>query len=123
MAVLRCKRSNTPQREGESLSREAGGTEAMEATEAATTDAATTDAAPADRDGNNSDLAELLRTVPLFSRLQEDRLDKLANLLSSSRFAAGDMVIRKGEDSTFMLILISGRVEVYDELNGRAVGS
>lgn len=83
--------------------------------------AATTDAAPADRDGNNSDLAELLRTVPLFSRLQEDRLDKLANLLSTRRFAAGDMVTRKGEDSTFMLILISGRVEVYDELNGRAV--
>ena len=57
--------------------------------------------------------ADFLATVSLFSHLQEEELQRLANQSHYCSFKFGDAIIREGERDGRLYILISGKVNVF----------
>jgi CRP-like cAMP-binding protein len=57
--------------------------------------------------------AEMVRAIPLFARLPDSQLQRLAeNLEKMKPYAAGDIVFEKGEASDSMFIVASGSVTI-----------
>lgn len=57
-------------------------------------------------------LANLMRTSPVFSALDPQRRDSLANKFSPRSFDAGQTIIRRGEPPTSVYVIASGSVGV-----------
>ncbi|MGE4443821.1 MAG: Crp/Fnr family transcriptional regulator [Candidatus Altimarinota bacterium] len=56
----------------------------------------------------------MLEGIELFSSLNQDSLNTLAMFCQQRRVASGEVLFRKGEESTSMYIVISGKLEVFD---------
>ena len=55
---------------------------------------------------------ELIRRVPLFSSLSSAQASMVASSVSKQRFKRGDTVVRQGEKSGHLVILLTGRARV-----------
>jgi CRP/FNR family cyclic AMP-dependent transcriptional regulator len=64
----------------------------------------------------------VLRNVPLFSGLNEAELDKLSKVAGRKRVARGTFIVRAGDSTDSLYILLSGRAKVtnFDE-EGREI--
>jgi CRP/FNR family cyclic AMP-dependent transcriptional regulator len=62
-----------------------------------------------------------LRALEIFSKLGDRQLRKLAGLFLRRRYAAGEVLIRKGDTGLGMFLIVSGRVEVFDTRDGNRV--
>lgn len=58
----------------------------------------------------------ILRSIELFAGLSEAQLASIANIGESSVFRRGDVILKEGEQSTEVYIVLSGQVEVVTEL-------
>ena len=54
----------------------------------------------------------VLRNVPLFSGLDEVELDKLSKVAGRRRVARGGVIVRAGDTTDSLYILLSGRAKV-----------
>jgi CRP-like cAMP-binding protein len=55
----------------------------------------------------------VLRTVSIFSEIDDDELSVLAPLVREVEVAAGEPVITEGEIGTTLFVIVSGRVRVH----------
>lgn len=60
-------------------------------------------------------IASLLRDFSIFQSLSGDDLRTFVTFLKLKKYAAGEIVIRKGDPGTNLYIMVSGKVEVLDE--------
>ena len=56
-----------------------------------------------------------LRSVPLFSRLRGEDLHAVAEVVSSRSYAAGEVVLNKGDDGDELFVIVQGRIAIRDE--------
>jgi CRP-like cAMP-binding protein len=63
---------------------------------------------------------DLLRTVPLFSALDDKELTSLADEFNERRFSAGDSIALEGEGGLMFFVVESGEATV--EVHGEEVG-
>jgi CRP/FNR family transcriptional regulator, cyclic AMP receptor protein len=63
---------------------------------------------------------ELLRNVPLFSALDDNELESLADEFNERRFHAGDSIALEGEGGLMFFVVESGEAAV--EVQGEEVG-
>src|SRR6267142_6264894 len=59
------------------------------------------------------DIVEALRRVHVFSDLPEDQLKWFADNVEDRRFAAGDVVFRKGDPPDWMVVFLEGEIHAY----------
>jgi CRP-like cAMP-binding protein len=59
---------------------------------------------------------ETLRRIPLLNGMNESELHQMADVLQTRQFAAGEYVIRQGDESRDLWIVISGQCEVVRRL-------
>ena len=59
--------------------------------------------------------SRFLRNVPVLAGLSDELLDRLAAEAGAVHVAAGDWIMREGEEADSLYIIRSGRVEVLDE--------
>ena len=59
-----------------------------------------------------NDPADVLTSVPLFSGLSDDEVDRIASLFKARRFAPGDVVIREGSGGASFYVIDSGEASV-----------
>ena len=69
----------------------------------------------ADRDAAAEEHLEILRRNPLFAPLPLTALDRLAEGMSPCSFAAGEVVMRKGEPGEHYVLIADGEVDVSDD--------
>jgi MFS family permease len=69
----------------------------------------------ADRDAAAEEHLEVLRRNPLFAPLPLTALDRLAEGMSPCSFAAGEVVMRKGEPGEHYVLIADGEVDVSDD--------
>ncbi len=67
------------------------------------------------RDGVSSILPESLRSVPLFSKLPEAILSRMAARLKTEEVSLGNKLIVEGEDRSKFFIIAQGQVEVLSK--------
>jgi CRP/FNR family cyclic AMP-dependent transcriptional regulator len=60
----------------------------------------------------NAKLDSVIATVPLFESLSKRHLKKIAGLISTVEFDAGDTVIREGEAGDSFFVTVSGQARV-----------
>src|SRR5258705_6549542 len=63
------------------------------------------------------DKVEALRRVHVFADLPEDQLQWFAENVQDERFAAGDVLFRKGDPPDWMAILLEGEMHAYRDDN------
>ena len=63
------------------------------------------------------DRVEALRRVHVFADLPEDQLKWFAENVQDERFAAGDILFRKGDPPDWMAIFLEGEVHAYRDDN------
>ncbi len=54
----------------------------------------------------------LLRSIPLFSSLDQEQTEFLADNLKSRRLAAGDIVVRQGDEGSSMFVIAGGQMAI-----------
>src|SRR5687768_6787601 len=59
------------------------------------------------------DIVEALRRVHVFADLPEDQLKWFADNVEDGRFAAGDVLFRKGDPPDWMVIFLEGEMHAY----------
>jgi CRP-like cAMP-binding protein len=99
------RRQQRPEAEGEVF--EIPLEEAIEAAFGGVFEEAAPAAAPA------SSAIDLPRSTPLFSALDENALRALVEKVALRRFAAGEKIIREGEDGDSLFVIVEGEVLVY----------
>ena len=62
--------------------------------------------------GQNQEMISGLKTFPLLSRLSEDKLAALAEVMKEKTFPAGELILKEGESGDEMFLLLSGSVDV-----------
>jgi HEAT repeat protein len=62
----------------------------------------------------------LLREVPLFAELTPDDLKQVADIAGERWYGDGALLCRDGEEGNELFVLVSGRVNVYQEESGGA---
>jgi CRP/FNR family transcriptional regulator, cyclic AMP receptor protein len=71
---------------------------------------------------NSAEVVELLALVPVFSTLEPDDLERIAQVAVPRRFDAGEVVFRKGDASDTCYIVRSGRTRaVREHGDGRTI--
>jgi len=58
-----------------------------------------------------------LRAIELFAGLTEDELKAIVDVGKTTTYRQGDVILRKGEQSTEVYLLLGGQVEVVSELS------
>lgn len=58
--------------------------------------------------------ATTLRSMPLFSMLPDSELDRIAQLANSRTVPRGTLLVRQGDPTDALFILISGSIKVYN---------
>jgi CRP-like cAMP-binding protein len=64
------------------------------------------------------EVEEALKSVPLFSGLEQRYIAPLAKLAHERLFAAGDYIIREGEEGIALYVIVAGDVEVVQHRLG-----
>lgn len=64
------------------------------------------------------DRVEALRRVHVFADLPEEQLKWFAESIQDERFAAGDILFRKGDPPDWMVVLLEGEMHVYRDDSG-----
>jgi CRP-like cAMP-binding protein len=59
---------------------------------------------------------QVLRSIPLFNGLNETECRQIAEVIQMHSFAAGDSVIRQGESSRNLWVMLDGKCEVSKRL-------
>jgi CRP-like cAMP-binding protein len=67
------------------------------------------------------DWAEVLATLPLFSRVPKRQLRKIADLASFALYAPGDIVIQAGEPGNAFFVILSGTARVVGRARARTL--
>ncbi|MBI3966773.1 MAG: cyclic nucleotide-binding domain-containing protein [Chloroflexi bacterium] len=62
-------------------------------------------------------IGEFLTTVPLFKYLDEEQLEEIKELVREETFSAGAEIIRQGEASDGLYVIVSGLVQVTGRLD------
>ncbi len=57
--------------------------------------------------------------IPLFSDLAQDEFTEVIRKLKSNSFNKNEIIVKEGDEGDSILIVASGRVEVYKEIKGR----
>ena len=58
----------------------------------------------------------VIRNIPLFSNLPEPEVEYLARHLSEENVPAGTLIFREGEPGEYLLVVLSGELEIVKEL-------
>jgi CRP/FNR family transcriptional regulator, cyclic AMP receptor protein len=66
-------------------------------------------------------LVKALRRVPGFSLLEEDDLLEIVGASVNLVWPAGDCIFSKGQPGEALYIVLSGCVQIYDEVNGNEI--
>ncbi|HBR97710.1 MAG TPA: hypothetical protein DD979_10085 [Gammaproteobacteria bacterium] len=67
-------------------------------------------------------MLDLLRSIPLFSGLDEAAIEKVAALVKTRSFKKNAVVVTQGDDTTSVYIVIDGRLRVFrDDADGNEV--
>jgi CRP-like cAMP-binding protein len=61
---------------------------------------------------------DILRSIPIFHGLPEDALTRLAPSLKYANFARGEYIVRQGDESGSMYVVVQGSVDVSIEGDG-----
>jgi CRP/FNR family transcriptional regulator, cyclic AMP receptor protein len=70
----------------------------------------------------STDIAELLRSVPVFATLEEEDLQRIAELAVPRTFEAGQVVFRKGDSSDTCYVVRAGHARaVREHPDGRTI--
>ena len=69
-----------------------------------------------------SEWAEVLASLPLFSRLGKRQLRKLADLAEFKHFGDGDFVVTIGEPGDAFYLIVGGRAKVVGGRRSRTLG-
>ena len=67
------------------------------------------------------DLSRLLRELPFFHALDDDKIKFLTGCASNVRFRAGEYLVREGGEANATFLIRSGRVALEIEVPGRGV--
>ncbi len=58
-------------------------------------------------------ISEICKGAPLFKGVDNARLDKLAELMSTQSYAAGEVIARQGEKGESMFVVLEGAASAY----------
>lgn len=61
---------------------------------------------------------DLLKNVPLFSKVEPRHLASLAKLMVERKAGAGEAIIKEGEQAAAFFVIESGKVEVVQDADG-----
>ena len=61
---------------------------------------------------------EILKNVPIFSRLDRRHLKRLSKLMVERRFGAGDVIMKEGDQAAGFFVITAGKVEVVRGASG-----
>ena len=56
---------------------------------------------------------DLIRRVPLFSKLTDVQIYCLANVMVKRRFKRGQLIVEQGKNSRNLYVLLDGRARVF----------
>ena len=70
---------------------------------------------------NDKNYAELMTTFPLFEGFKTDGAKRLLNSGEVRECAAGEVLIKEGDRADFVLLLLTGGLEVFVKRNGEDV--
>ncbi len=67
-------------------------------------------------------MQQLIRNIPLFSGLNDEQLEKIANLIRMRNYKKNTVIVTQGEESSSFYIVVSGRLRVFrDNEDGNEV--
>ena len=69
----------------------------------------------------NERYAELITTFPLFEGFTVHGAERLLDAGEVKEHAAGDVLLSEGDSATFVLLQITGKLEVFVERNGQHI--
>jgi len=61
---------------------------------------------------------DVLRTLPIFSGLSTDELERVSELCEEKAYASGDYIFREGEPGNRLFIVIEGEVRISRQIPG-----
>jgi len=61
---------------------------------------------------------DALRNAPLFAGLESSDLHRLARILVSRQYEAGEVIIKEGDEAVGFFVISSGKVRVVKDLGG-----
>jgi len=61
---------------------------------------------------------DVLRTLPIFSGLSADELERVSELCEEKTYASGDYIFREGEPGNRLFIVIEGEVRISRQIPG-----
>jgi len=61
---------------------------------------------------------DVLRTLPIFSGLSTDELERVSELCEEKTYASGDYIFREGEPGNRLFIVIEGEVRISRQIPG-----
>ena len=61
---------------------------------------------------------DVLRTLPIFSGLSIDELERVSELCEEKTYASGDYIFREGEPGNRLFIVIEGEVRISRQIPG-----
>lgn len=67
----------------------------------------------------NEEYASLVTELPLFKGYTRDGAERILGAGRIREVKAGEVVIKKGEPPSFVLLILKGKLQVYVELNGK----
>lgn len=70
---------------------------------------------------NNDERLEVLSNVPLFNRVGQRDLERIAGIATEISFSSGTAIVNEGDTAVRMYIISEGAVEVTQERDGNAV--
>lgn len=69
----------------------------------------------------NENYAELIPGFPLFKGFTKDGANRLLNSGKVQEHAEGDVLLKEGDKADFVLLLLTGKLEVFVHRNGKDV--
>jgi len=69
----------------------------------------------------NQQYAEMMRTFPLFKGFTVQGAQMLLSYGEVKEYSKGDVVLREGDSPTFALVVLTGRMEIFSEREGREI--
>ncbi len=67
----------------------------------------------------NENYAELMTTFPLFQGFTVNGTKRLLDSGNVKQLAAGDLLLKEGDEADFAALVLTGKIEVFVERNGK----
>ncbi|PKN62011.1 MAG: hypothetical protein CVU57_26325 [Deltaproteobacteria bacterium HGW-Deltaproteobacteria-15] len=67
----------------------------------------------------NEQYAEMMRTFPLFKGFTPQGAQTLLGYGEVKEYSKGDVLLKEGDSPTFVLVVLTGRMQIYVEREGR----